>query len=139
MSEQARRGGVREQQVGRSRSTTDYPQPIHATTAVLPEGRLEREKQLARINMLPLPSDEWNRSPHAGKTEERSMVRFVSTLSTVLITGGLAGLFVWMTLNEALEGRASAGQIWLGLVALGALLALLAWFKSFIERWQDTV
>ena len=66
------------------------------------------------------------------------MARFLSALSTVLITGGLAGLLVWMTLNDALEGRASAGQIWLGLVALLGLLALLGWFKSFLERWQDT-
>ena len=43
-----------------------------------------------------------------------------------------------MTLNDALEGRASAGQIWLGLVALLGLLALLGWFKSVLERWQDT-
>ena len=67
------------------------------------------------------------------------MVHLVAALSTVLITGGLAGLLVWMTLNDALEGRASAGQIWLGLVALVGLLALLGWFKSFLERWQDTV
>lgn len=67
------------------------------------------------------------------------MVRFVATLLTVLITGGLAGLLVWMTLNDALEGRASAGQLWLGLVALVGLLALLGWLKSFLERWQDTV
>lgn len=67
------------------------------------------------------------------------MVRFVATLLTVLITGGLAGLLVWMTLNDALEGRASAGQLWLGLVALVGLLALLGWFKRFLERWQGTV
>jgi hypothetical protein len=139
MRGQVRRGGEVEPRVCRSGSTRAHTQYLHATTAVRPERRSEREKQPTDVDPPLLPSGEWNRPSHAGKAGQRSTVGFVAVLSSVLITGGLAGLLVWMTLNDALEGRASVGQIWLGLVALIGLLALLCWFKRFLERWQDTV
>lgn len=64
------------------------------------------------------------------------MARFITVLFAVLITGGLAALYVWMTLNDAVEGRASGGQVALALSALVLLLALLAWCKRFFEYWM---
>ncbi len=76
--------------------------------------------------------------PHQdGGAKASSTARLVGVLVGVLLVGGLAGLYIWMTLNDVLEGRAHAKQLWLALAALAGLLALLGWFKSFLECWQD--
>uniref|UniRef100_A0A831TB52 Uncharacterized protein n=2 Tax=Thermorudis TaxID=1649508 RepID=A0A831TB52_9BACT len=97
---------------------------------------VRREKQSTGVEGRLAPSGERDRPPGPGNAEESSMTRVIAVLSIVLVTGGLAALYVWMTLNDAFEGRASGGQVALALSALVLLLALLAWCKRVFERWM---